>query len=126
MSYCRFSSNDFRCDFYAYGSTNGYDLHIACQRVIWEPPPSPYAMEFLDLPHDEWSKIYKTYFDAFDAAPHEDIELDGAGDYVIYNTLQEMRDGIAEYIERGFQAPDWLLPMLDEEIQLDNDTATED
>lgn len=45
MSYCRWSSEGFRCDVYVYESTNGWVTHVAgrrrepigdpCPRIVW-------------------------------------------------------------------------------------------
>lgn len=46
MSYCRFSSDDWRCDVYAYESCNGHWVtHVAGNKSWWVPrcPPWPHA-----------------------------------------------------------------------------------
>ena len=53
MSYCRFSTDDFRCDFYAYEARDGYHLHVPGSRVMWDPPQSPYRPESLQRPEEE-------------------------------------------------------------------------
>ncbi len=51
MSFCRFSSGDYRSDFYAFESA-GYELYVARNLVIWDPPPSAMTEEALQLPPD--------------------------------------------------------------------------
>lgn len=34
MAYCRFSSDDFKCDVYSYQSREGFVTHVAARRVI--------------------------------------------------------------------------------------------
>ena len=53
MSYCRWSSDDFRCDLYIYESAAGFVIHVAANRVEWDPPTSPYKLEKLQLPHEK-------------------------------------------------------------------------
>ena len=46
MSYCRWSTDDFRCDVYVYESKNGYEINIAALRHRLTdaelPPPVPF------------------------------------------------------------------------------------
>ena len=116
MSFCRFSDNDFQCDFYAFESAEGFQLYVAGNRVTWEPPPSPYSPANWDLTQDEFSRISTEYHEALHAAPREWINLEGAGSSHRFDTLRELRDAIATHLRRGFRAPDWLLPRLDEEL----------
>ena len=117
MSYCRFSTDNFRCDLYAYGSHDGYHLHVAGNRVVWDPPPSPYRPESLQLPTEEFNRINREYHQTLLKAPREFIDLEGAGGHHVFATLRELRDSIADHLQRGFQAPAWLLPSIDEEIR---------
>lgn len=42
MSYCRWSSDDFRCDVYVYESEEGWRTHVAAVRVVHSGPlPDP-------------------------------------------------------------------------------------
>ena len=117
MSYCRFSTEDFRCDFYAYEADDGYHLHVAGNRVVWDPPQSPYDPENRYLPADEFNRINRGYHESLRKAPREPIELEGAGGYHVFTTLRELRDSIADHVQRGFQAPEWLLPSIDEQME---------
>ena len=114
MSCCRFSDHNFRCDFYAYESSPGFELHIAGSRISWDPPASPYDPGSLNLTSEEFSWKYHRQLENAERIP---IELEGAGLSHRLGTLEELRDPCAEHIDRGFTAPGWLLPMLDREIQ---------
>ena len=120
MSYCRFSSDDFRCNFYAYGdSSGGYVLHVAASRVNWEPPErSPYRFdETSDMTEDEFRAVHEEYHRRLQDSPRSNISLPGAGETFRFDTLREMRDRMKELIDLGFRAPDWLLPSLEGEIE---------
>ena len=57
MSYCRWSSDDFRCDLYVYGSGDDViTIHVASGRhVPVEPlPPLEYGTDNMDI--DAWIK----------------------------------------------------------------------
>lgn len=45
MSFCRFSTDDFRCDVYVYRSHAGYEINVASSRYEFdEPLPPPVDM----------------------------------------------------------------------------------
>lgn len=121
MSFCRFSSDDYRCDFYAYESAEGYELYIARNRVLWDPTPSAMTKEALQLPAAEWAELHRAYMDALNAATRENIAHPSAGGHFLFESLQQLRDKIAELSEEGFHAPAWLLPELDLEIRQENE-----
>ena len=116
-SFCRFSNDDFQCDFQAYQTQAGFELHVAARRVVWEPPESPYDPHNLRLPQDDYARLNRQYHDALKAAPQEAIELEGAGQHHVFATLGDLRDAVQEHVGLGFRAPDWLLPSLQEEIE---------
>ena len=116
MSYCRFSDDDFFCDFYAYESADGFMLHVAASRIDWDPPESPYTLKSLDLSSQEFKQVSDRYHQALQEAPRQPISLPGAGGSHRFDTLQELRESIREHLELGFQAPGWLLSSLDEEL----------
>ena len=110
MSFCRFSSEDFRCDFYAFESERGYELYIAASRIIWDPPPNP--LKNLHLEHDAWGELYHRYHEALDAAPREPVRHPAAGSHAVLPSLAGLRDRIALLTGQGLTAPPWLLPEL--------------
>ena len=117
MAFCRFSDDNFRCGFYAYESSAGFELHVAGSRISRDPPASPCDPGSLNLTSEEFSRISREYHRQLEQAERVPIELEGAGLSHRFGTLEELRDACAEHIERGFTAPGWLLPMLDREIQ---------
>ena len=120
MSFCRFSDDDFRCNFYAYGdSAGGYVLHVAASRVNWEPPErNPYRLdETSDMTEDEFRAVHVEYHRRLEDSPRSKIDLPGAGETFRFDTLREMRDRMKEFMDLGFRAPDWLLPSLEGEIE---------
>ena len=124
MSFCRFSSEDFKCDFYAYESVDGYHLHVAGNRHDRELPQSPYSRESPDLPKEEYNRASREYHEALMSAPRISIDLEGAGEHHVFGTLRELRESIAEHVQRGFRAPEWLLPSLDEQMESEEPDAT--
>jgi hypothetical protein len=41
MSYCRFSTNGFRCDLYVYADAEGFTVHVAASRIPEDAPELP-------------------------------------------------------------------------------------
>lgn len=111
MSFCRFSSDDFHCDFYAYEAEHGYVLHVAATRITWDPPPSP--LQNLDLEPSEWQELYHRYHEALQSAPRSPVLHPSAGATAVFATLAELRNRIAQLVSQGLHAPPWLLPDLD-------------
>ena len=111
MSFCRFSSDDFRCDFYAYESEYGYELYVAASRITWDPPPNP--LRHLELDPEEWQEMYRAYHEALQAAPRSRVLHAAAGGHSVLPSLTALRDRIAELASQGLHAPPWLIPDLD-------------
>ena len=53
MSYCRWSSNNWDCDLYCYGSAQGYTTHVANNRING------------DIPKEDWQLLYDGKTDEF-------------------------------------------------------------
>ena len=116
MSYCRWSSDDFRCDLYIYESAAGFVIHVAANRVEWDPPTSPYKLEKLQLPHEKWRVIYDVYQKALEAAPRHPIGLPYDGESFSHLDLTDLRDWVKELLAVGYRAPDWLLSNIEENL----------
>ena len=58
------------------------------------------------------------YHEALVKAPSSPITIPGAGAFHRFDPLQELQNAIQDHVDRGFQAPGWLLPSLDEEMRL--------
>jgi len=43
MSYCRWSSIDFKCDLYVYESSDGVVINVASNRVVEDLPPIDFS-----------------------------------------------------------------------------------
>ena len=52
MSYCRFSSMDFKCDLYVYESDEGVSVNVATSRVVGDVPSINWA---------DTETVYRTY-----------------------------------------------------------------
>jgi hypothetical protein len=117
MSYCRWSSDDWKSDVYAYESERGYEVHVAGNHYTSEIPPLP---EWSEVTHDEWFAAWKAQMEAVKKTEREKI----GGEYdckdFLFATLQEFLDGLKDIASKGYHVPSWTLEAIQEEIDEGN------
>lgn len=69
MSYCRWSSNDFKCDIYCYESETGYEVHVATKRVVGNITAIDWSS------HEAMFKTYKEQMEFLETSQKENIGL---------------------------------------------------
>ncbi len=119
MSYCRWSSDNSQSDFYIYEDVyGGFTTHLAGRHRIGIPGDLVDPLTTIsEVEPDEWLKQYKEYNEILDKCVIEDIDHPLAGESFNDNTLEELRERVVYLIGEGFYAPDWLLGVIDEEIE---------
>lgn len=120
MSYCRFSSDDFRSDVYCYAHVyGGYCTHVAMCRIdftnIELPPP--------ETEPEAWAKRYMIVQDLLDGAPRVAIGLSRDGQTFMYASAEDARALLISLREEGYHVPQSALDRLAEEIQDENDES---
>ena len=106
MSYCRWSSDDWKCDIYAYANVGGgYTIHVAGRRLI-TPLPSSKGVE--NNPK-EWIKVYHEQMQLLKHAEYEDINLPYAGETFDEPTFEEFLERLLELKTLGYHIPNRLL-----------------
>ena len=134
MSYCRWSSDRFQCDLYCYeDASGGWTTHVAGNRP--EPIPheilNPYDFEVLAKfdfqdpnQHKDFMGVVKRWHDAMDSAKRHAVNSPHAGQSYNDPDLESFRARIVELSEdTELNVPDWLLPIIDEEIAEENSHA---
>lgn len=113
MSYCRWSSMNFACDLFVYGSSFGYTVHVAEMRFrdTSQLPEAPDPF----LPYEEWFHLNAERDAIFDTLVSEKIDLPHAGETFTLDTLSELRDRLVELRGLGYRFPDAVLEMIDDE-----------
>ena len=122
MSYCRWSTDDFRCDLYCYEHVDGtWTTHVASNRPVWTPPEGG---TWLDLPdpedpqeaRDAWMRKYRARQEALDKA--ERVKIGGPYDGQTFKdpTLWEFKARLLHLREVGYNFPDYVLEAVDEEM----------
>ncbi|TBB44179.1 hypothetical protein ELH49_09085 [Rhizobium ruizarguesonis] len=118
MSYCRWSSDNFKCDVYAYeDATGGYKTHVASNRILGDCPPGP---DYSTIDEDGWAEH------AVEAEKARSAFLADCGrepiDHV-YAGRSFSDDDLASFLSRmehlkaeGFYVPDCVFDAIREEI----------
>jgi len=113
MSYCRWSSDNWKCDIYAYEHYQGwYQIHIAGNRIIGEVP----EYSFTD-PTEKMMADYKKQTDFMENAKREPIGLPHDGDSFQEPDLESFKQRLLELREIGYKFPDYVLETIDEEMK---------
>ncbi len=95
MSYCRWSSDNFKCDLYCYEYVyGGYVTHVAGRRLINHTP-----LEERDILLD-----------------YEDIKLPHAGEVFNDETLEDFLERLIYLRGLGYKFPDYVIEAVKQEI----------
>lgn len=115
MSYCRWSSDDFRSDVYVYESAGGVDVHVARSRLPAEffdtlPEPIPYSLENFAA----WYERGREVGALVDAASGdaEPIDLPHAGTSCTFADHAEAADALEWLAALGYHVPDGVIDDL--------------
>lgn len=98
MSYCRWSTDDFKCDLYAYEGDKYY-IHVAANR---------HTIPYDEMKELDWDERYKHM---------EPIGLPCDGETFGFETLQEFKNKFLELRKMGYRFPDRVLGRIQEEIE---------
>ena len=117
MSYCRFSSDNWRSDVYAYEDVNGgYTTHVASNRVVGEIPPDPRLGDLADMPAAEFQRKCRAVGEFLDNA--ERVPCGGPCDGEVFNDPDA-----ASFLARleglrvaGYHVPDRAIARVREEV----------
>lgn len=119
VSYCRWSTDDFRCDVYVYADIDGgWTTHVAGNRVVFpEPMPDP-----VTLPHpfdseqwDAWWRRHQTVSAMVERATREPIGLPHDGETFNDPTPGECADRLNALAAAGYRVPAYVIADLREE-----------
>jgi hypothetical protein len=124
MSYCRFSSDNFGCDVYAYSSgEDRFHVHLAFSRVVGDVPKLP------DLPDpgpgqalpqeavQAYMEAHRAQMDFLETAEREPLDLPHAGGGFVYETLEEVLEGMLWLRSLGYRIPDYAFERIEEEMR---------
>lgn len=117
MSYCRWGSDNFRCDLYIYEDVaGGYTTHVAANRHN-EPIPEITADILKD--RDAFCEQHKAQMDYLECADTKPIGLKYDGDTFRDETLEELLERVKMLREAGYNCPDEVVKDIEEEIRVE-------
>jgi hypothetical protein len=112
MSYCRFSSDDFRCDLYVYEAGEGFVVHVANTRVLGDVPPSP---DITAVPAQEFADAVNAQIKFLGMAKRQPIGLPCDGEIYVEETLGDLYDRLIILRDMGYRFPDDVLECINDE-----------
>lgn len=111
MSYCRWSSENWKSDVYVYEHCDGsWTTHIAGNRVVGEVPEEP---DILNSPLDEWVEAHK----------HVPITLPEAGTTIKDDSPSDCAETLRRLRAIGYHVPQYAIDELEAEAA--NPSGTE-
>lgn len=118
MSYCRWSTDDFKCDLYCYESDRGYETHVAGNRHVGEIPTLlPFPPK--GSPPEAWDE-FKARYDAqlawLDTCERQPIGLPSDGEFFTDPDLPSFLARLGELRAEGYRFPDDVLETVRAEI----------
>lgn len=120
MSYCRWSSDNFKCDIYAYESCHGgFDIWIASNRIVGEPPKGGYGLILEDNSKENIEKFVeqeRARSKWMDSCKREPIELPFVGDHFNEPDLESFYNRMIKLRGIGYNFPDYVLETIKEEM----------
>ena len=115
MSYCRWSSDDFQCDIYAYEHVyGGFVTHVAGNRVVFSeplPPEVPFQKEFITEYIARHQKVLEMVGEATRVPiglPHDGEDFDDPDADACADRLEYLRS-------LGYRVPQYAIDALREE-----------
>lgn len=116
MSYCRWSSDNFRCDIYAYEDTyGGYTIHVASSRHKGEVPKVDYNLIWDEKNHPEFMRQSEAQNKYLETCGTEPINLPLAGETFNCADLEEFYNKMVELQNLGYHIPKNVINNIKEE-----------
>ena len=114
MSYCRWSSDDYKSDVYCYESVyGGFDTHVAGRRHV--PKESlPPKVSFDDI--GAWMERHQEVSRIIGEADLVDIGLEFDGETFHDENAEGARNTLLMLRKAGYNVPDYAIEALEEEM----------
>lgn len=115
MSYCRWSSDWFRCDLYCYGDVaGGYTTHVAGNRTDHEVPEDWGNDSRVSV--DDWMARHTEISNRMKLAKRVPIGLSRDGETFSDPDLASFLARVVSLKDEGYRVPDYVLDEIREEI----------
>ena len=118
MSYCRWSTDDFKCDLYCYCSDRGYETHVATRRRSYITPPPPFVAWRHGEDNAAWFERHRVISDMEEGRDYtlEPIGLPCDGQSFTDDSLEEFLARVRSLRAMGYACPDELEAEIEAEI----------
>lgn len=131
MSYCRWSSDNWRCDLYCYEDANGgWTTHVAGRKKLgwWVPSPSFRLLKLGKVGNWVWRVQYRLHRFTYGLMTYRDLRSPYAGQSFNDPTLEDFRARVQVLRDSGLRVPDHVFAAIEEEIRLrdEDDELNED
>jgi hypothetical protein len=115
VSYCRWSSDDFKCDLYCYASSQGYTTHVANSRHIGDAPHLDWAT-LTSKDSAEFHKQYTEQMEWLSTAQREPIGLPYDGESFDDPDLESFLATVTMLRDAGYHVPPHVFDAIWEEM----------
>ena len=114
MSYCRFSSDNWKSDVYIYYGKEGYTVHVAQYRYTGEIPSLP---DILETPTEEYHKAYLAQMEAVNSSPKEKIKSELAGATLTFEDPEALIQALRNMQRgEGIHVPEYVFEAIRQDI----------
>lgn len=111
MSYCRFSSANWRSDVYVFEHCyGGWQIYVAGNRVVGDIPEEGSLDDI-----DDFVKKHKVVMDFLGSAEREKIDLPYAGEGINMPTAKDAAEKLRELEKLGYFIPEGVIDELETE-----------
>ncbi len=111
MSYCRWSSDDWKCDLYCYHSVcDNYITHVAGRKHVGVPE-NPHK-----FPDQEWWLFHQTQMEFLETAEMEEVGLPYDGMHFSDADLISFLERVNCLKEAGYHVPFYVLEDIELEL----------
>lgn len=117
MSYCRWSSDNWRCDLYCYeDSQGGFTTHVAGRRIVGDIPKEP-ELKLIngELPENFMAE-HQAVMRFLDTAERQPIGLPFDGESFNDPDLESFLQRVTDLREVGYNVPDHVFDEIREEM----------
>ena len=118
MSYCRWSSVNWRCDLYCYGDVSGgFTTHVAGNRIVGAIPQEP-MWKLLTTDPDRFAREHKAVMEFLQTCDRQPIGLPHDGETFNDPDLPAFYARLVALRDLGYHCPHYLLEDVAEEIAM--------
>ena len=117
MSYCRWSSDNWKSDLYVYASVGDfYSVNVAANRTVGEAPEVPSLLD-AEVDSETWLAAHNAQIEWLDKAERVKIDLPYAGESFAEPTAKACVKRLIELRELGYRVPQYAIDSLQEEAE---------